>query len=82
MSSKVNEDGEIMSESVPFLPRNPTLDTFPLVGDAGFGERLDRLRHCRQPAPVLRSTCILVRKPATDAELTDLLVMPGLSMAL
>lgn len=27
---------EVMSESVPFLPRNPVLDTRPLAGDVGF----------------------------------------------
>jgi hypothetical protein len=30
--------GEVMSQAVPFLPRNPVLDTVSLSADTGFGE--------------------------------------------
>jgi hypothetical protein len=34
----VGSPDEVMSKSVPFLPRNPVLDEFPLAADVGFGK--------------------------------------------
>eukprot|EP00611_Tribonema_gayanum_P025449 TRINITY_DN578_c0_g1_i3.p3 TRINITY_DN578_c0_g1~~TRINITY_DN578_c0_g1_i3.p3 ORF type:complete len:118 (-),score=19.94 TRINITY_DN578_c0_g1_i3:149-502(-) len=50
---------EVMSESVPFLPRNPVLDEFELAGDVGFGECFGTVADCTAAlAPVRCTTCI------------------------